>query len=299
MIEHLEHRAIDREEWDRTLAGCANRNWYGRSWVLDIASPGWNALVDRERGAIMPLTWRSRWGIRYLHQPFGLQQLGVFARDPDHGVSDAFLRAVPASYRYWDIYLNEAMGGVPVGRTQPCTQQMVDITGDAAVQRAAYSQGHRRNLRKAEPFRELITGDISAREFTALFTATTGARYGIPDRDLQMMELLIDKAILRGEACMLGMRDGGQVVAAACIVEAKDRAIFLKSAANERGHELHAMFLLVDHYLTRMGRAGRVFDFAGSNTPSVARFNAGFGARSAIYLRLLRNALPAPLRWLK
>lgn len=299
MIAHRHHPDIDKAQWDRLLDGCANRLWYARSWVLDIASPGWNALIDEDHGALMPLTWRSRWGIHYLHQPFGLQQLGVFAPMPEDKLHATFLHAVPARYRYWDIYLNEAMTSAPVGRTMACTEQVVDILGDPEAQRAAYSQGHRRNLRKAAPHADRITWDISAAEFAALFASTTGARYQVPKRDLTMMEALITAAVQRGEARILGLRDGGQLVAAACMVEADGRAIFLKSAVNARGQELHAMFLLVDHYLTQAHAGCTLFDLAGSNTPSVARFNTGFGARSSVYLRLLRNALPAPFRWLK
>ena len=38
----------------------------------------------------------------------------------------------------------------------------------------------------------------------------------------------------------------------------------------------------------------QVLDFAGSNTSSVARFNAGFGARSSVYLHLIAEPTSAP-----
>jgi len=59
------------------------------------------------------------------------------------------------------------------------------------------------------------------------------------------------------------------------------------------------MFHLVDRYISDHAGSGVLLDFAGSNTASVARFNAGFGARSTVYLHLVRNRLPAPLRWIK
>ncbi len=299
MIDHLEHSGIDKAWWDAQLSRCVDRTWYAQSWVLDIASPGWNAMVDRERGALMPLTWRSRLGIHYLHQPFGLQQLGVFAPTRDQVLDHAMLSAVPAQYRYWDIYLHEAMTDVAIGRTEPCTQQVLDVLHDAEAQRAGYSQGHRRNLRKAEAARELLTWEVDASTFTALFRSTTAARYGVPERSLVMMHDLIAAGIARGDVRMLGIKEHGVLQAAVCFVEWGGRAILLKSASTARGQEVHAMFLLIDEYLASAKADIRLLDFAGSNTPSVARFNAGFGARSTVYLRLLRNALPVPLRWLK
>ncbi len=299
MIRHLLHHEIDKAHWDRMLAACSHRQWYARSWVLDTASPHWNALVDLDRGALMPLTWRSRWGIRYLYQPFGLQQLGVFAPKPNPDLHDEFIRAIPPQYRYWDIYLNAAMVRSPLGSIQPCTQQELCISENYAVQRAAYSQGHRRNLRKAEGVGGDLTQAISAAEFAVLFARTTGARYKVPVHDQRMMEALIGQGLERGEMHLVGLREEGKVVAAACIVAYEGRSILLKSAVNARGQERHAMFQLIDHSIAKAAGTSVVFDFAGSNTPSVARFNAGFGAHSSVYLRLQRNALPVWLRWLK
>jgi hypothetical protein len=82
-------------------------------------------------------------------------------------------------------------------------------------------------------------------------------------------------------------------------MEWEGRSILLKSANDERGQEQQAMFHLIDHCITSRAGSGILLDFAGSNTPSVARFNAGFGARSSVYLHLVRNRLPPPLRWFK
>lgn len=59
------------------------------------------------------------------------------------------------------------------------------------------------------------------------------------------------------------------------------------------------MFHLTDAWIARSAGTGMLLDFAGSNTPSVARFNAGFGAVTRPYFRLRRNRLPLLARWLK
>ena len=82
-------------------------------------------------------------------------------------------------------------------------------------------------------------------------------------------------------------------------MEWEGRSIFFKSANDEAGQERQAMFHLTDHYIAGHAGSGLLLDFAGSNTASVARFNAGFGARSTVYLRLVRNRLPVPFRWFK
>ena len=125
MIEHLPHSAIDKRWWDAQLLRCSNKMWYAQSWVLDIASPGWEALVDRGSGAIMPLTWRKKYGVRYLYQPYGLQQLGVFAPAIGDGLQGRFLDAVPQAFKYWDIYLNTMI----TSHTTRCSHQSAYRSG--------------------------------------------------------------------------------------------------------------------------------------------------------------------------
>ncbi len=272
--------------------------WYARSWVLDATAPGWEALIDEERGAMMPLPWRRKWGVDYLFTPFALQQLGVFAPDPDARTIAGMLAAVPERFRYWDLWLNEAMD--PVGCAGFEVEERTDqtIAMDAiGTMRAAYSEGHRRNLRKATVDR---IAPLGVDRFVELFERTTARKHGgLSGADRAVLSRLLNAGCDRGEVEIRAAWEGNTAVAAVAFVHWNERTILLKSANTERGQALRAMFALVDNELALRAPAGGVFDFAGSNDPGTARFNEGFGARPSIYLRLVRNRLPAPLRWLK
>lgn len=302
MIRHLAHAEIDKRAWDRMLLDCTNRMWYAQSWVLDIASPGWEALVDTERGALMPLTHRRRYGIDYLYQPYALQQLGPFAPQVGQALCDEFVAAVPRRFAYWDIWLNEAAhisSGQDI-RLVEHTDQTLLLNGDGESLRGDYSQGHRRNLRRPIPELLQFGEDTDAAEFVELFVKTTAARFGgLPKRDAVMLEQLIGKGIERGECNIPCVRFDGALIAAICFVHWEGRSILLKSASNELGQTHRTAFRLIDRHIVQFAGTGLLLDFAGSNNPSVARFNAGFGAAPRVYLRLVRNRLPPPLRWFK
>ncbi len=302
MIRHLRHHEIDKAQWDALLMQCADRLWYMQSWVLDMCCPGWEALVDMENGAIMPLLWRSKFGIPYLYQPYAMQQQGVFAIRHDPARDLEFLRAVPSRFRYWDIHVNSRMNvdaQLDLKVTNN-TNQVLRLNGSIEELRAAYSKGHERNLRKAGGSTLEIISEVSVKEFISLFERTTAARFGgIPDGGLALLHGLMEEGQRRDQCRIIAAKDGGNIVAAVCIVEWEGRCIQLKSANDEVGQERRAMFHLMDHCIASYAGTNMVFDFAGSNTASVARFNAGFGAVSTVYLHLVRNRLPAPLRWIK
>lgn len=301
MIRHSSHHAIDKTEWDRLLLRCPDRLWYMQSWVLDLCCPQWEALIGDD-GSIMPLIWRRKYGVSYLYQPYAVQQQGVFSPNRDANTDAALLDAVPERFRYWDIHVNAAMH-VRAGRDEKLsasnTQDLL-LDKDATALRAGYSQGHRRNLRKCGDDPPVIARDITSAEFVALFDRTTGKRFGnIPQGGMLLLERMIAGALQRGQCSLLGVREAGVLIAAACFMEWEGRSILLKSANDKAGADRQAMFHIVDRYISEHAGSGVLLDFAGSNTASTARFNEGFGARSSVYLRLVRNRLPAPIKWFK
>lgn len=302
MIEHLSSAQIDRVWWDDVLSRCTNRSWYAQSWLLDLASPGWEALVDRTRGAVMPLTAAKRWGMAYLRQPYGLQQLGVFAPALDQALCEEMVKAVPERYRYCDILLNSSMvlPSLPGIRLEPMSVQELRLEGGIDALRAAYSTGHKRNLKKSADAGVSLREDITPAAFRALFARTTARRYGGLGSDrLDLMERTMEQAMLRGQCTVIGLEGPKGPIAAAVFMHYAGRIILYKSAVDEAGRDARGLFRIVDAMVARHAESGHVLDFAGSNAASVARFNEGFGARTGIYLRLVRNRLPRLVAWIK
>lgn len=297
MIRHLRNEEIDRQQWDRLLDQCPDRLWYARSRVLDRMAPGWEALIDDQLGILMPLTWRRKWGIHYLYNPYGAQQLGVFNanRDPDR--TTAFLAAVPGRFRYIDIWLNAAMARPedPKGAWLPQVNQTMIASDDMDSIRGRYAKGHLRNLRKSGMSTEFQEG-IDATTFMDLFERTTGARHGgLPAGASAALRSTMADALDEGTGGITGSIKDGKLVAAVCTITWGGRSILLKSANTPEGQSVNAMFHLYDHWIASHAGTKTSLDFAGSNTPGVARFNAGFGAVESTYFRFRWNRLPWPM----
>ncbi len=297
MIRHLRHDEIDKAAWDAGLEHSAAPWWYGRSWVLDAACPGWEALVDEVSGARMALPWRSRFGIRYLYQPFLLQRIGVFGGD-----AAPFLAAIPKAFRYADIYLNagEVYGTDPHVRLSEQQNFELDLRSPIELLRAGYSVNLRRNLRRpgAEVLRLEEGADVE-RVLAFLEGSEQFKRWGIDPVRIACMERLMRGAMAHGEGRPYLMWSGGSVLAAAFLVEWSGRLIFLKGLASAAGREARAMHHLLDRVIARHAGRPLVLDLAGSNDADLARFYSGFGAQRTVYLRAVINRLPPLVRNLK
>ena len=69
-IQYLTQQQINKEKWDRCIRQADNGLIYSFSWYLDHMTANWDGLVLGDYEAVMALTWKEKFGIRYLYQPF-------------------------------------------------------------------------------------------------------------------------------------------------------------------------------------------------------------------------------------
>ena len=299
MITHLPHGRIDKVAWDALLDRCEGPVWYARSAVLDAACPGWEALWDEERGAVMPLTHHRKWGIPYLYQPFPLQQLGVFAPTRDALRNGEFLKALPKRFRLADIYLTDpAVEGAGAGwRFTERQDQLVPMDRPIEAIRQGYSSNHLRSVRRAEAAALEFVTNMRADAFMDFLTsAPQWSSWKVGPRQEASLRRLVQLVDQRGEGSGMAVLRAGRPVAAGCFVHHGDRTIFLKGLALPEARPLNAMHLLIDRVLEMRAGRGRWLDLAGSSDPALARFYAGFGAVTTLYLHALLRRFPVSLR---
>ena len=294
MIRYLEHNSIDRKQWDATIAECGNI--YAFSWYLDIVHPHWNALVDDDYQAVMPITGGKKFGVDYLYQPYFVQQLGVFSKtalSPEK--LDAFLDAIPKNYRFAEIRLNES-------NTLDNDKQsfeyhrnvLLDMNRDYEAIRAQYHSNTKRNLAKAEANNLQIVDTVIPYHVVALFTDNRGAlldKWG--DAEYARLTKLAQTAVNRKAAFILGVTEKGvgQLLCAAIFMKTDKRITFLFSGLTEEGKQRQAMTYLLDYVIQRHANQPVTFDFEGSDDDNLARFYLGFGGEEVKYPSYAFNRL--------
>ncbi|MEO8733740.1 MAG: GNAT family N-acetyltransferase [Flavobacteriales bacterium] len=302
MIRYVRHTDIDKAAWDLRLDVCANKMWYGLSSVLDAASPNWDALIDPETGAQMPILWRRKYGVRYAYQPFMLQQSGPYSPDQFRSDPLRFLHAWPKEFRYADINIGwTADRSAPQGTTlseRTDHELRLDLSIDEL--RAAYSENHRRSLRKAAMGEPRFDDTITTAEIIGLLEGSEQfVKWKVRGPERDSMRRMMEVADHTGMGFGRAIREGDELVAAGYFTLWGGRLIFLKGLSTPRGRELRAMHALIDHVVEQYAGSGIIFDFAGGNDPQLARFYSGFGALPILYLRALMNRLPRFVRQLK
>ena len=291
MIQYLKHNGIDKNRWDDCIAHAVNGNGYAWSWYLDVASPGWEALVeitDDSYLSVMPLTCKRKYFINYLCQPFFVQQLGVFSTQAlTSETVVSFLKAIPQKYRLIEIRLNEgnrlpdAMQGVTYHRNQ-----LLHLNDSYDVLLSNYHENTMRNLKKSLNHGLQVVKGVPMEAVIALFRSDRGrlvTHWG--EMEYGRLLRIADAALTSSNAFVYGIQHprSQKIICGAFFLYSHDRITFLFSGNSILGRETQAMTFLIDAVVREFAGRSLVLDFEGSDNENLSRYYAGFGSATVRY----------------
>lgn len=291
MINYLTHDQIDKRLWDACVGQAPNGNSYAWSWYLDIAHPGWEALVECVDGkylTAMPLTGKKKFGIHYLCQPFFVQQLGVFSVMPlSPARVQEFLEAIPKKYRLIEINLNEGNPlPEPVREVQYHRNCLLDLQYDYQTLLSNYHENTKRNLKKSLNYGLRLVKEVSVEKIIALFRADRGvAVKHWKDEEYLRLQRLVEQATTSSNALVYGVQeiDKENVICGAIFLFTHQRITYLFSGNSAEGKRVQAMTFLLDQVVREFSNRPLTLDFEGSDDENLARYYLGFGAREQKY----------------
>jgi hypothetical protein len=302
MIRFVKHKEIDKERWDRSLGRSFNTIIYANSWYLDIVSPGWNALIEDDYSALMPITRNKKYGIEYIYPPYFAQQLGVFSIEkPTEKKVQEFLNAIPPSYKFIEANLNiHNTFEFPNFKIKKNTNIELKLNSPYDALRKNYSEDTGRNIKKAGKHDLVLQKGIDPSALIDLFRKNIGKKIdNLTDRNYKVLLQLINTCRQKGFAEIWGAYSEGKLCAGVVWLIKDNRSIFLFSATDERAKKTGAMFFLIDTFIREHAGENMILDFEGSNLPGLARFYKGFGSEEYVYLQVRKNNLPKLVRWVK
>lgn len=301
MISHLPHDQIDFEKWDDCISQSPNGILYAMSWYLNMTCPGWEALIEDDYQAVMPLPWRKKMGVHYVYQPFFVQQLGVFStRSLSGEVTRRFLDAIPRRFQWVNYNLNTynsltPLKGEQVIRRVNCE---LDLIHPYETLYKSYSQNIRRNIKKALKQEVFITPHGQPEVIIQAFRDHKGKEINaFSPSDYLLLKHLVYVGIHKGLVQIrCAYTRENNFCAGIIFFKSVNKYIFLFSGATPQARENGAMALLVDDFIRQMAGHDLVLDFEGSSQPDLARFYMGFGSKECVFLQIKLNRMPLVLR---
>ncbi len=298
MIRYVPHDEIDFEQWDDCINNAINGIFYAWSWYLDMCTASsWDALVEDDYRAVMPLPLRKKYGLRYVFQPFFIQQLGVFSTySLSEDVGLRFLQAIPKSIHYAAFNMN-TYNRLPAGQKaisgRGITHEL-DLIAPYKQIRSAYSTNLKRNIKNAEKSGVYVTSHARPEDIITAFRQNSG-RYRVhyKEDDYRVLKHIIYSGLHKGLVSIkAAYGNTNNFCGGIVFCKSHKKAVWLFSGATPEARKNGAMSLLVDDFIREHAGSELVLDFEGSKNPNLARFYRAFGSEECVFLQIRINNMP-------
>ncbi|MBX2926037.1 MAG: GNAT family N-acetyltransferase [Chitinophagaceae bacterium] len=299
-IQYLERSAVDAERWDECIDRSANSLVYAHSWWLDRMAENWSALVLNDYEAVMPLTWKRKYGFFYLYQPWFTASLGAFKKERTSASLVDFLKAIPPKYVLWDFQVNECNdideeNELKVRVTRRANHFVQADESSYNSLKNTYSRLCRRKLIMAGHSQLIVkTNEISPSEIIELYRKQYAQKHpDIGAKDYRRLTDSCNIAFNKGLATTYAaLLPTGNIAAFYLVLHDQNYSYSLIGGSNEEGKETGAFYLLTDMAIQHAAHNKRGFRFEGSDMPGVAFFNKQFGPAEMQYAHIQQNKLP-------
>jgi len=279
-IKYLKQKDIDKTKWDNCIDNSINRMIYAKSFYLDIVCQNWDALIIDDYTAVMPLPYKSKFGLKYIYHPFFAQQLGLFYTDDKYNNIELLLKHIPRKFVKYELSCNHL--NTFEGKKIERLNYILKLNKPYNELRKSFNTNTKRNIKKSNTL--LLSRNIDVDEFLDL--KKTNNINNLTEDNFKILKKLFNELTNKKLAEIVGVKEEGKLVSAAIFVEYGNRIIYLFSASNEKGKEKNAMFKIVNSIITENADSNKKLDFEGSMIEGVARFFKGFGANAEKYFRI-------------
>ncbi|RYD83493.1 MAG: hypothetical protein EOP53_00705 [Sphingobacteriales bacterium] len=302
-IQYIRQKDINKKKWDELVLNSQNGLIYTRSFFLD-AMCQWDALVWGDYEYVMPLPFKKKGGFKYCYTPFFMGQLGISGKkEITETICKDFIEAIPTDFSLVDIHLNEFNNlprdsGIKINKR---VNYILPLHQEFDLIAANFNKDARKNIRQAVSAGLYFTEDV---EITDVFSFYKNA-YGhlnkrITEQDYNKFYKVCQHALNNNNGFTAGIKNAaGLLMAAAFFAIDNNRIYYLLGAPGSEGKKLNATHLLIHDVIKKYAGSRLVFDFEGSDIPSVASFYKKFGPVEKTYPHIGINRLPFWIKWLK
>ena len=292
-ISYLPQANIDKSKWDRCIDTAENGLIYGYSFYLDALSENWDALIVNDYETVMPLTWKKKYTIYYLYQPFFTASLGIFGNDITAEIVKSFLENIPAKFKYWDFYLNRnnwfSIPGFPMYER---SNYILPLSENYEILRSKYATSHIRNIKRSIQYGNVVKKNIPVRDVIQLSKEQSKNFSTIEERNYSDFTNLFEFLKEKNQASTYGVYSPQNKLVASCVYFfSHNRAYYILVGNHPDGKTSGASHLMIDAFIREHAGENLVLDFEGSNIPSLAFFYKSFGSLLEKYPGIKMNRL--------
>ena len=295
-LQYIKHSDIDFKKWDNTVLQSQIPFVFAQSFYLNATCPNWDALVIGDYKTVFPITYKTKFGYRYLPQPPFTSQLGAYGK-LSLEAEEQFYNYILEHFRLIDMELNV---------TNQLQSEFISPKSTYTLNYAdgyKFNQNTKRNIVKAVE-NGFVTESVKSEDIIQLSQTYLNPflenEVGLSKTTLSLFDNLLKNADLAGQLYTFQVLDKNQKIKAlGHFISNGKHALYLKGTNFDKADNSGSMHLLMKHAIEFLADKSFIFDFGGGSKQGLANFYMGFGGQVMTYSFLQVNKLPRLIKILK
>lgn len=287
---------IDVQRWDACVRVSEFENPLAYKWALDSLCERWMGFVVDGYKAVIPIPIGHKFVFRTAQFPPDVQYFGIFCSediDPSEVLSLLLQDQYLDGFRFFLLsFPIDISCFYPELVIKNRTTYQLFLNQSYDVLYSSYSRRHKRNLRHfhESDFSVVRSFDVDPiLELRSLKGKTTSQLF-LSHVQFNRRKKFLLEGLKRGALLIYYVFDSeGVVQGGGVFVLGNQRIVFFMLSSTDQGLNHRSGFAIVDAFIREHHGFEGYLDFFGSDIPSIAEFNRGFGASPTPYFNYLIN----------
>ncbi|MFY1046192.1 hypothetical protein [Chryseobacterium sp. GP-SGM7] len=272
MIRRLKYHEIDFEKYSHCLENSAQRKYSATKQFLDLTSDKkWELLVYKDYEAVMPVPYVFKSGIKIVHNPMLCQQLGIFSREDNIEINEAFLSFLQNKYLIRVYAFNEFN---KFKTSLKPKKNFLILPENYETVYSKYSPKRKRKLRLDEDV--LKTSEIKEISFDQAESFIRDNFLGADKEEDIELFILIFKNMFEADCLSFSAFYLNKRIINIIVTYFDDFTVALLGTFNDKESvKISGASVLINNCI-KENIHSKIFDFEGSELPNVEEFFRGF-----------------------
>jgi hypothetical protein len=268
-VKIIERENIDVNKWNALVNRTSDASFFSYAWYLDATTEQWCVLVNEDYSSGIALPYSKRFGIETLYTPIFVRYVEWLGQKQALESAAEIIRE-----RFTNRHISMRQKVLGVGYEEYVYQEIGKNT-----ERKVGSQA-KRTLKKAEKNGLVIHQSTEYNSISKVIGTELKDKFaGIDKNSLQALDRLFAAGKNEGVLKSFTIGEEGGIV---CF-EKDDRILYLKGTVTRDTKENGGMYLALNTAIEIALEQKKIFDFGGSRSEGVKRFNHNLGGEDVEY----------------
>ena len=289
-ITILSSHKIDVTKWDNCVAAAIHNNIFMYTWALNALCDNWDGLIVNDYEAVLPLPWRKKWLLTYMHHVPLLAKISLMVK-PNISIPAETI-ATALQKRFW--FINFDIDNLDLEKwvvKKRCNFYLPLLATYENLYTNFTKECHK-NIKKSIARGCALVPATSIEKIIEIYDLAYGNLHEKQtNRNYKKIINFAENALANGKASIWEVQNdaNNDTLFAAILLQDKSRLYYWLAAPTPNGRQCRASYFFINDIIKMNANSDKILDFEGSDIKEVAHFYQQFAPKTEWYYQIKKS----------